>query len=236
MIQTPAASPSSQPSSTYSLPTPSEVIPKLTPTTGQELTATMTVTPTPPPKYFTEEWNGATDEWTWFSTKGNDNLWDVYTEAGVLVFYLTGKNIDGYFIYKPQVYDKVMITTQVENRAFAKGTFVIICNYSETLGWYEFDIGSDGLWALRAHDTQGNSGYLDMLSGGSKSIRTRFNVNEYSATCDGAHLTLIANGQNIAEFTDTILNLKTGKIGLGVLSTDQVPVLMESAWVRVNQP
>lgn len=196
----------------------------------------MTLTSTPIPKYFTEDWNGATDQWTWFSTRGNDNLWDVYTEAGVLVFYMTGRKIDGYFIYTPQEYDKVKVTTQVENRAYYTGTFVIVCNYSETLGWYEFDIGSDGLWAMRAHDTLGNTGYLDLLSGGSKSIRTRFNVNEYSATCDGNHLTLFANGTNIAEFTDKILDLKSGKIGLGVLSGDQVPVLMESAWVRVEQP
>jgi hypothetical protein len=195
-----------------------------------------TPTPTQVPLYFTEEWNGDTNQWFWFSTKGNDNLWDIYNEAGVLDFSLTGKEISAYFIYRPWEYDQVQITTRIENRAYAMSTAVIVCDYSEAFGWYEFNIGSDGLWQIRAHDTEGHTGYLVLMDGGSKSIHTGQSVNEYSATCSGSNLGLTINGTKVAEYTDKLLKFTKGKIGLGALSHSQIPVLIESAWIKITKP
>jgi hypothetical protein len=219
-------------STTAQSPSPSTTDYKITPSTP----AFSTPSPTQVPLYFTEEWNGDTNQWFWFSTKGNDNLWDVYNEAGVLDFSLTGKDISAYFIYRPWEYEQVQITTQIENRAYARSTAVIVCDYSEALGWYEFNIGSDGLWQIRAHDSEGHTGYLVLMDGGSKSIHTGESVNEYSATCSGNNLVLTINGTKVADYTEELLGFSKGKIGLGALSYSQIPVLIESAWIKISKP
>lgn len=149
---------------------------------------------------------------------------------------LTGKDISVYFIYRPWEYEQVKITTKIENRAFATSSAVIVCDYTDALGWYEFDIGSDGLWQIRAHDTKGHTGYLTLLDGGSKSIKTRLAVNEYAVTCIGNSLSLEINGTKVADYTDKLLNFSKGKIGLGAISNSQIPVLIESDWIRISKP
>lgn len=197
---------------------------------------TLTPSPTLVPHYFTEEWNNDPIQWFLFSTKGNDNLWDIYPEEGVLEMSLTGKEISVYYIYRPWEYEQVSITTQIENRTFATSSAVLVCNYTETLGWYEFDIGTDGLWQIRAHDTAGHTGYLVLKDGGSTSINTRLAINEISATCDGNDLTLTINGTKVVDYTDKQLKLSKGKVGLGAISTSKIPVLLESGWIRIGKP
>lgn len=199
-------------------------------------TLTPSPSPTPIPKFFINEWDKNTNNWSWFSTGGDDNLWDVYNEADVLVFTLLGKDTNAYFVYEGWDYDKVMISTQVEVRTETKSSTVIVCNYSESIGWYEFNIGTNGLWEVRLHDTQGKTGYLSLQSGGSLAIQTGKGTNEYTATCDGNHLSLSINGSEVLDYTDPIKKFQRGKIGLGVFSYSQVPVLVESAWVKVSQP
>jgi hypothetical protein len=190
----------------------------------------------PPPQFFTNEWEDNTNNWRWFSTSGNDNLWDVYNEAGVLVFSLLGKDTNAYFIYKPWDYEKVQISTRIEVRSKTKSSTVIICNYSEAVGWYEFNIGTDGIWDVRLHDTLGKTGYLLLINGGSLAIQTGEGINEYTATCDGNNLRLSINGTEVLDFTDQIMKYKQGKIGLGVISFSEVPILIESDWVKISQP
>jgi hypothetical protein len=222
------SSPSPSPSTNLESPQPTD--PTGLPTTGIE------ATPTQVPKFFLEEWQGDTNAWKWFSTHGNDNLWDVYNEAGVLVFYLTGEEIYSYFIYRPWDYERVQVTTQIENRSPTKNTTSIVCNYSETIGWYEFNIGTNGLWEVRAHDTLGRTGYVSLLSGGSKTIKTGEAINEFSATCLGNHLTLTINGTQVLDFTDNYMKYTKGKVGLGVISFDELPILIESTWVKISEP
>ena len=161
---------------------------------------------------------------------------DVYNEAGVLVFSVLGKDTNAYFIYKPWDYGKVQISTRIEVRSYTKSSTVIFCNYSADVGWYEFIIGTDGLWDLRLHDTLGKTGYLSLLSGGSLAIQTGEGINEYTATCNGNRLTLSINGTEVFDFTDEIMKYEQGKIGLGVFSYSEVPILIESAWVKISQP
>ena len=237
----PTQQPDQSPEPVNTSPVPSQTLEIPTPTsTGQTANASATnlptVTPTPPPMYFKEDWMGDTSQWVPFSTIGNDNLWDVYNEAGVLVYSMTGKNITSYFIYRPWDYEQVKVTTQINNRTETKSTTVIVCDYSESLGWYEFDIGSDGLWQMRAHDTEGHTGYLDLQNGGSQAINFGPAVNEYSVSCIGNQLLLTINGTKAAEFTEDILKFSKGKIGLGVISYTQIPILIESNWIEISQP
>lgn len=196
----------------------------------------LTPAPTQIPRYFTEEWDGDTSHWFWFTTLNNDNFVDIYTEVGVLEISLTGKNVSSYFIYQPWGYDQVQVTTQIENRTLTKSTIVIVCDYTDDLGWYEFDIDSDGVWQIRLHDTLGQTGYLSLQNGGSRAIHTGQAFNEYTVTCVGNDLSLSVNGTKVVEYTDKILKFKHGKIGLGAISYDEIPVLIESDWITISQP
>lgn len=208
----------------------------INPVITSEETITTTPSSTPPPKFFTNEWDVDTTKWNWFSTRGDDNLWDVYNEAGILVFSLLGKDTNAYFVYTPHDYEKVTIRTRIEVRSNTKSSTVIVCNYSEENGWYEFNIGTDGLWDVRLHDSLGKTGYLSMISGGSLAIDTGEGFNEYTASCNGNHLSLSINGSEVIDYTDQIKKFERGKIGLGILSYSQVPILVESAWIEISQP
>jgi hypothetical protein len=197
---------------------------------------TLGITPTQIPRFFLEEWDENTGNWEDFLTIGDRNLYDIYNEAGVLVLSLTGKDISSYFIYESGEYDRVNISTRMENRSEGKISTILVCNYSETQGWYEFDMGSDGFWQIRAHDTRGRTGYVDLQSGGTEAISLGTAVNEYTVTCIGNKLGLSINGTKIFEFTDNFMKYSSGKIGLGLISYSQVPVLVESAWIRISEP
>lgn len=188
-----------------------------------------------PPAYYVEEFDAEyVENWSWFTTSGDENKFGLYTRNGKLVFDLQGPNLFTYLMYDPWIYESVIIGGSVENRGKNTNNVGLVCQYSD-YGWYEFSISNGGEWWIWAYD--GTTGQYDMLaSGGSMAVRMGKDVNEFVAKCDGNTLSLFINGQHTHTMTDKNYAFREGQVGLGVSSFDVLPIIMEWDWVEIAQP
>jgi S1-C subfamily serine protease len=203
--------------------------------TGGSTGGTSSGTAGDPPAFYIEEFNAEyLENWSWFTTNGDENLFGLYSNNGKLVFDLQGRNLFTYLMYDPWIYESVIIGGEVENRGKNTNNVGLVCHYSD-YGWYEFSISNGGEWWIWAYD--GTSKTYDMLaSGGSMAVRMGKDVNEYIAVCDSNNLSLFINGQHTHSLTDKNYAFREGQVGLGVSSFDVLPIVMEFDWVEIAEP
>jgi len=99
----------------------------------------------------------------------------------------------------------------------------LICRYSEA-GWYEFNIGSNGLFFIYRYDPAEDEPYVLLWSGGSREIKTGKEVNNYISICNENRLTLKINGKEKITVKDS--NLSSGNIGFAISSYNVLPVVV----------
>ena len=100
----------------------------------------------------------------------------------------------------------------------------LICRHS-ALGWYEFNIASDGLYWIYQYDPTLSDPYKQLWNGGSFSINLGQEENEYTAICKGDQLKLLINGIEAISVTDQTLT--RGGIGFSVSSYNVIPIVVE---------
>lgn len=171
--------------------------------------------------------------WTYFWFGEDGANFDVYQESSRMIFDIPDRDTYVYVTYGEYIYDDVRITANVENRGVNSMDFSLICRYDENRGWYEFNIGSDGLYTAYFYDETGG-GYKEIGSGGSTRIKTGKVINEYTMQCKGNALTLWINGYE----TTTIKNneLKEGMIGMAASSYNVTPVKVEIDYLNIEYP
>jgi S1-C subfamily serine protease len=203
--------------------------------TGGSTGGTSSGTAGDPPAFYIEEFDAEfLENWSWFTTEGDENLFGLYSNNGKLVFDLQGRNLFTYLMYDPWIYESVIIGGEVENRGKNTNNVGLVCHYSD-YGWYEFSISNGGEWWIWAYD--GTTGAYDMLaSGGSMAVRMGKDINEYIAVCDSNNLSLFINGQHTHSLTDKNYAFREGQVGLGVSSFDVLPIMMEFDWVEIAEP
>ena len=111
-----------------------------------------------------EEFDTYSDWWTWFLTSGSEDYTDIYFDEGRMKFDLTGTNIYAYLTYGEYIYDDVYLHALVENRGKNSNSVSLLCRYDENKGWYEVNVGSDGLYDILRFDGSLDSGgykYVD---------------------------------------------------------------------------
>ena len=162
---------------------------------------------------------------------GDEADFNIYTEDGKLIFDITGTFVYTYLTYDEYFYEDVRVVARARNRGSNNNNVSLICRESE-LGWYEFNIANNGLYSIDRYDDP--EGYVLLFNGGSTSIRTGKDVNEYTAVCEGTRLTLLINGVEERSVKDTVL--QEGRVGVSVSSFENVPVLVEFEWVEISIP
>ena len=189
------------------------------------------------PAYYTEEFEPDTntvDNWYWFTTNGDENRFDVYTQEGSLVFDINGNDIYSYFAYDPWRYEDVRLDARAENRGKNNNNVSLICRGSDE-GWYEFSIANNGLWWIYAYD--GNDGsYSQLANGGSNAIRMGKDINEYTIFCVGQTLALYINGVEAHTMEENNFRYREGQVGIGVSSFNTLPIVVEFDWVSISTP
>ena len=188
-----------------------------------------------PPAYYTEEFDGNIDNYSWFMMNGDENLMDLYTDSGRLVFDLQGTYQYVYVLYDPYTYSSVVLDLVAENRGKNTNNVSLVCNYSDRDGWYEFNITNGGLYDILVYSEM-DGDYFGLQSGGSTHIVTGRAVNEYSVVCDGNYLALYINGYLEKEVVDNKYNLREGQVGFSVSSFDVTPILVEVDSFTIAQP
>ncbi len=90
---------------------------------------------------FDEEPSG----WSYWFQSGDEERTSFGVEDGKMIVEINGKETYLYFTYDDYTYDNVYVETVVENRGANSQSVSLICRYSEEDGWYEANIGNDGL-------------------------------------------------------------------------------------------
>lgn len=200
-----------------------------------------TVAP-PASPFFKEEFNSnVLGDWTNFVTigdsKSNKSKAKVTVENGKLVFSMEDNYLYSYLIYDKQSYDDVSIEVSAANRGKNNNNVSLICRYSD-LGWYEFNIASNGLFNILVYDAKGivHKGYNALVTDGSNAIKMGKETNVYIAVCSGKNLMLYINGEESASFTDNKYGFTDGKVGISVSSFNVYPIIVDIDYIDLQLP
>lgn len=210
----------------------------------EELTAQQAATEAPTetllatsPDFYTEEFDISPGDWTYFTYEGSSNSnpgtdFEVYTQGGRLVFDIPDENVWIYYGPDSWSYTDVRIDARAENLGANNNRITLWCRYSDR-GWYEFNVGNNGLYEIVRYDSDTDT-YNNLYTGGVQNLKTGKATNEFTAICEGDSLTLGVNGTEIRTVTDS--RFDEGLIGVGVSSFTGVPVLVEFEWVSITPP
>jgi hypothetical protein len=237
---TPAPQPPTQP------PTQAPTQP---PPPTQEAEPTALPTPTEPPaptntpepvrsKFFTEEFDqDPGPDWVIDIVGPGADLYKstVSTEFKNSRMRVELPNQDLYFYYTFTgfSYDNVRIDLRADNRGVNSNNISLVCRLSED-GWYEWSVGSDGLWYLYAM----TNGYNVLTNGGSNLVKMGKEVNEYTMICKDKTIAMFINGKEIKQspFTDNRYVLREGNVGFNISSINVTPVIVEVDWFKISEP
>jgi hypothetical protein len=222
---------------------PTQIAPTQAPPVQPTLPPTIQVQPTDipiqatteSPAFFTENFDGLIPDWSYFVKHGDESKLSLQTDKGYLVFNLTGEDLYAYLLYDPYTYTDVRIDARAENRGFNSNEVSLVCRYDPNYGWYEFSIGNDGLYAIYAFDATTQE-YETLFDGGSTSIHSGKDVNEYTVICQGNTLSLYINGVETRTITEKRYSFRDGQVGISTSSFNVIPIIVEWDWVTISQP
>jgi hypothetical protein len=138
-----------------------------------------------------------------------------------------------YFAFETLTSSDVKLETEVTNLGRNTNNISLLCRYSDA-GWYEFNIGNDGLYNILRYDA-GEQAYYGLASGGTTSINMGKGTNQYTVICEGDQLTLYINGgKPIKSVTDDTFT--SGNVGLSASAFDVLPIILDFDWMKVSVP
>ena len=171
-----------------------------------------------------------------FLTSGKRDKLNLHIADGSLIFDITGTKLWSYMTYKAFKYTDVRVDAVAVNLGMNENNISLICRFSEQ-GWYEFNIGNDGLYSILAGKGDIQAHYYDVLAdGGSGYINTGQATNKYTAICKENSLTLLINDKEVRTVETGIYNYGEGKIGISVSSFNATPVIINFESVTIRQP
>lgn len=138
-----------------------------------------------------------------------------------------------YYTYVGQSYEDVRIDLRADNRGVNSNNVSLTCRSSSD-GWYEWSVGSDGLWFLYAVTDQFNV----ISNGGTTSVKQGKEINEYTMICKGKTISMFVNGVELklSPVTDNKYGFRDGTVGFNISSIDVTPVIVEVDWFKVSEP
>jgi hypothetical protein len=198
---------------------------------------TLTLTLTPAPRSFTEDFEGNLPFWSFLQIDLGQPAVGPDEERGFLVFDLRASNQWVYAIYSGQDYADVRVEARFEPRDSEPSSTGLICRYTEKNGWYEFNLSRDGSYNILfgqwlAHDI---ALYMPILKDKSEYVKPDQNAYEIGLGCLENVLWLYINGKLIRKVDVTRFGLGTGKIGLAAASFENVPVITAFDWIKVSE-
>ena len=233
---TPTPEPLLVPTNTL-LPTPVPASPTPEPTLTPEPTSTPEPIPTPLPRFFTNHFDASLAGWVILQA-GNETIPNITTKNNTLRFEMDTPFTWLYALYAPEDYTDVHIETEFVNSALTPASVGLICRYSETDGWFEYNVSTDGTYNVLLGqwlDT-GIASYLPVIDGLSKEIKQSGEIQSIGMTCFGTNIYLSINGNNVRNVDVSSYRLAAGKVGLAASSYENVPVIAVFNFVTVSEP
>lgn len=213
-------------------PLPTPIPPTGTPT----LTSTPEPSPTPFPRFFTTEFDGSLAGWVILQA-GNEAVPNITVENSRLLMQMDAPYTWVYALYGAQDYDNVSLETKFVNNAMSPASIGLICRYSETDGWFEYNVTTDGTYNLLYGKwlSNGIAEYLPILDGSSNAIQQSGVEQRIGMICKGTTVTLFVDGNIIRNADASRFELTVGKVGLTASSYENVPVIASFDLVTVSE-
>ena len=230
---TPTPEPSLFPTATFPPSSPTPIPASPTP----EPTFTPEPTPTPLPRLFTNGFDSSLAGWVILQA-GNDAVPNVSTEDNALRLQMDSPYTWFYVLYGPFDYADVHIETEYVNSALSPASAGLICRYSETDGWLEYNVLTDGTYNVLYGRwlSVGIPAYLPVIDGSSKEIKQSGDVQQIGMTCSGTTIQLFINETIIRTVDVSSYELGAGKAGLTASSYENMPVIVVFDSVMINEP
>ena len=222
----PASTPTGTP-----LPAPEPV------TVTPSLIPTQAFSPTPPPRFFTEEFDNDLSAWTSFQTN-DDSAPPPGLENGWLIFNIPTPYTWIYSVYNAQTYQGTRIDASFEARGAQPQSIGLICNYSETGGWYEFNISTDGAYNILYGQwlAQRLAQYTPIVNDTSEYLKPGETKYELGLGCTENTLWLYINEKLFRKLDVKRFGINEGKVGIAVSSFENPHVVVGFDWVKISEP
>jgi hypothetical protein len=200
-------------------------------------TPTLEPTPTPFPQFFTNEFDSLLTGWVILQA-GNDSVPNITNENSRLILKTDSPYTWIYAIYGAQDYNNVRVDTKFVNNALSPASIGLICRYSETDGWFEYNVSTDGTYNVLYGKwlSNGIADYLPVLDGSSNAIQQSGAEQQIGLICTDTTLSLLIDEKIIRNVDVSRYELTGGKVGVAASSFENTPVIASFDWVKVSQP
>ena len=200
-------------------------------------TPTIELSPTPLPRLFTNEFDSPLEGWAILQT-GNDTVPKVSAENSALTLQMDSPFTWVYAVYGAQEYTDIRVDARFTNQAASPASIGLLCRYSETDGWLEYNVYSDGTYSVLYGQwlANGIADYLPVLSSSSSAILPSGSSQEIGLICSGTTLSLLIDQIIIRNVDVSRFELTGGKVGITASSFENIPVMAAFDWLRVSEP
>lgn len=138
-----------------------------------------------------------------------------------------------YYTFLDLSYENVRIDLRADNRGVNTNNVSLTCRGGSD-GWYEWSVGSGGVWYLYAV----TDGFNLLANGGTNSLKQGKEVNEYTMICKDDKISMFVNGDELKQspVTDNQYGLREGQVGFNISSLNVTPVIVEVDWFKISEP
>lgn len=194
---------------------------------------TPSATSTPVPMYFTEEFDSDLSAWESFQTGGSSSP-TVNLENSLLHIDIASPHTWYYAIHTAHEYSSVAINAKVDGNP--GGSVGLVCYYTESKGWYEFNIASDRTYSVLFGQwlTQGIAQYTPLATDATDYLAAGGLNYEIGLTCQEGTLFLYINGKLFRKVDVARYGLAGGKVGITTSSFGETPMTVFFDWVKVS--
>jgi hypothetical protein len=178
-------------------------------------TATPEPSATPFPQFFTNEFDASLAGWVILQA-GNDAVPNITTENSRLLLQMDAPYTWVYALYGAQDYGSVRVATKFVNNALSPASVGLICRYSETDGWLEYNVSTDGTYNVLYGKwlANGIADYRPILSGSSNEIVQSGAEQLIGLACSDGTMSLYINEKLIRNVDVSRYELPSGKVGM----------------------
>jgi hypothetical protein len=214
-------------------PSPSPVPPTDTPSP----TPTLEPTATPFPMFFTDEFDSISTAWSMLQA-GSDAAPNITAQDSRLTIQTDSPYAWVYSIYGPQEYGGVRVDTKFVNNALSPASAGLICRYSDSDGWLEYNVTTDGTYNLLYGKwlSSGVADYQPIVNGSSNAIPQSGMELQIGLVCSETTASLLINDTVIRNADVSRFDLAGGKVGLAASSYENTPVIVSFDWFKVSEP
>jgi hypothetical protein len=220
-----------------STPTATVLIPPASATVTSTIIPTETLSPTPFPRFFTENFDVVPPAWSIIQT-GNEASPQIKSEGGALTFELNTPYTWTYAIYDTHGYKDIRMDASFESRGASPESIGLVCRYSEQDGWYEFNISTDGTYNILHGQwmAEGIASYTPIINDTTEYLKRGETQYELGLMCQQNVLWLYINQKLFRKIDVARYGLSEGKVGLAVSSFENIPVISAFDWVKISEP